>query len=635
MVRHCLDKNPEHRFQSAKDVRNELADLHREETSQVVVPTTPEPERKISKEKRWWPVAVALVLLLVGATATWLLLRPEPGEEEVIVSEPEPPKIVVLPFENLGAPEDEYFADGMTEEITSRLAVVSGLRVISRTSAMQYKENRPSLKQVGEELGVDYVLEGSVRWARTVEGKGRVRITPQLIRVTDDSHLWADSYDRVIEDVFEIQSDIASKVVDQLGVSLGGSEREEVEARPTENLEAYQAYLRGLDYVTVVTWNRGDLERAIKLFERAVEMDPEFVPAYYRLALAHLRMHWGVEPSHERVARAKVAAERALALAPDHPEAHLAMGYYHYYGLYDFEAARTEFETARANRPNDPSVLSAIAFIDRRQGRWEEALEKLQTALTLDPLLATRAQGLGETLLYLQRFEEAQGFFERSITLAPDKERAYHRLAETYWSQGDLKQARAALEAMPKQDTAVSIIYWFDQEVFERKYSEALERLSSAPEMFWWHRPRALLEGHIHQLLGDPARSRAAYEVARHQLEEVLKQEPPQSWWAYCYLGEALAGLARKDEALRAATRASELFPISKDAVQGPPLAECVARVYSSAGEYEAALDQLEYLLSIPAGANVWDLRLDPRWDPLRDHPRFQALLEKYGQEAG
>jgi serine/threonine-protein kinase len=436
----------------------------------------------------------------------------------------------------------------------------------------------------------------------------------------------------VIEDVFEIQSDIASRVVDQLGVSLGGSEREEVEARPTENLEAYQAYLRGLDYLTIYSWDRGDFEAAIKLFERAVELDPEFVLAYCWSARAHLLIHWGVEPSHERVARAKAAAERALALAPDHPEAHLAMGYYHYYGLYDLGAALTEFEAAWAKRPNDPRVLSAIAFIDRRQGRWEEALEKFRTALTLDPLLARRVYRVGMTLRALRRFEEAQGSFERAITLAPDEVMAYGRLAATHWAQGNLKQARAALEAMPRQDTAAAIDYWFTQEVFERNYSEALERLSSAPEMLWGDMPRALHEGHIFQLLGDPARSRAAYEVARHQLEELLKQEPPRSWWAYCYLGEALAGLGRKDEALRAATRASELFPISKDAWAGPLLAICIASVYTSAGEYEAVLDQLEHLLPMP-GVEIWYFWHDPRWDPLRDHPRFQALLEKYGQE--
>jgi len=497
---------------------------------------------------------------------------------------------------------------------------------------MQYKENRPSLKQVGEELGVDYVLEGSVRWARSDRGS-RVRITPQLIRVADDSHLWADSYDRVIEDVLEVQSDIASQVVDQLGVTLGEREQEEVDTEPTENLEAYQAYLRGLDYSVAGGWNRGDQERAIRLFERAVELDPKFVPAYYRLARAHLTIHWLVEPSSKRVSLARAAADRAVALAPDHPLAHLAMGYFHYYGLNDFEAARIEFETAWANRPNDPDVISAIAAIDRRQGRWGEALDGYQTALRLDPRSATRAFDVGQTLEDLRRFEEARESYERSITLDPGQQQAYQRLAVTHWYRGDLSQARAALEALPRQDTPWSIWWWFNQELYERKYAKALERLSSAPEMFFPHLPRALLEGWAYELLGDPDRSRTAYELARHQLEELLKLEPPHSWWAYCWLGEALARLDRKDEALQAATRASELFPVSSDAIYGPTLAALVAWVYFSAGEHEAALDQFEDLSSIlvPDTYYWW---LNPLVDPLRDHPRFQALLEKYGQEA-
>jgi non-specific serine/threonine protein kinase len=278
IIRHCLEKDPKRRYQSALDVRNKLEDLHREETSQVEVPTPTVSGLKASTENKWWPVAAASVaVVLVVLLALWLRKSDTPSKmaaespaEPAASVETQPPMIVVLPFENLGAPEDEYFADGMTEEITSRLAVVSGLRVISRTSAMQYKENRPSLKRIEEELGVDYVLEGSVRWARSGESS-RVRITPQLIRVADDSHLWGDSYDRVIEDIFEIQSAIASTVVDQLGATLKGSEREEVEARPTDSLEAYEAYLRG---------------------GRAVELDTAFLEAWVALSGSHSMMYW-------------------------------------------------------------------------------------------------------------------------------------------------------------------------------------------------------------------------------------------------------------------------------------------------------------------------------------------------------
>ena len=637
VVGHCLERNPERRYQSMKDVRNELESLRRELDSGIEQPSSAE-KRVVepAHHRRWWLVAAGIAVVLAALVALWLGRRLSTSDQ-VPDAPVEPPKIVVLPFENLGLPEDEYFADGMTEEITSRLAVVSGLRVISRTSAMQYKENRPSLKKVGEELGVDYVLEGSVRWARD-EGGSRVRITPQLIRVADDSHLWADSYDRVIEDVFEIQSEIASTVVEQLGLTVGEHEREEMEARPTENLEAYQAYLRGLEYSASARtgWDRGDGERAIKLFERAVELDPKFVPAYYRLARAHLFIHWLLEPSRQRVGLAKAAVDRASALAPDHPITHLAMGFYHYHGFRDYDAALKEFEMARSIRPNDPETLEAVAYIDRRQGRWEEALEKLRSAMELDPLSADRTSGVGNTLQLMRRFEEAQGFYERSITLAPHREGYYIGLAQTHRDRGDLSQARAVLEMMPRQDKAVSILNWFVQEVYEGEYTEALGRLDAAPEMLIEGTPKALLEGRIQELLGDPARSRTAYEVARDQLEEITEQEPQHAWFAYCHLGEALAGLGQKDEALRAAARASELLPISRDAVLGPTIATCEAKVLATTGEYDTALEKLDRVLSIPGdwATGVWGLRLDPVWDPLRDHPRFQALLEKYGQEA-
>jgi serine/threonine-protein kinase len=342
---------------------------------------------------------------------------------------------------------------------------------------------------------------------------------------------------------------------------------------------------------------------------------------------------WLFEPFQERVALAKAAADRALALAPDDPEANLAMGYYYYHGFRDYDAALTYFEPALANRPNDPEVLSAVAFIDRRQGRWEEALEGLQTALELDPLRALNAVEVGTTLRGLRRYEESQEVLERAITLAPEQEEGYRQLAITFQAQGDLSKARATLEAMPREDTAPSIEAWVLQDLYERNYLEALERLSAYPEMPPGQSSRASWEGWIFSLLGDSARSRSAYEIARRQLEEELKQGPLNPWWAYSELGEALLGLGRKEEALWAANRASQLLPISRDSPMGASVARYVAGIHGQAGEYEIALDQLDHLLSIPGGATVSDLRLNPFWDPIRDHPRFQALLEKYGQE--
>ena len=264
---------------------------------------------------------------------------------------PERTMLAVLPFENLGSADDEYFADGLTEEITSRLAVMSGLGVISRTSAMQYKENRPPLKQIGKELGVDYVLEGTVRWERPGEGPSRIRVTPQLIRVADDTHLWASRYDRQLEEIFAVQSSIAEEVARELNVTLLEPERQAAEERPTENMEAYQAYLRGMDLWLQPGWDTQRFELSAQMLERAVELDPEFVLPWAQLVSIHGILYAYYDQTDERRAKSKEALDHALALDPDHPEVRLEEGYYHYYVLSDYQSALEKFEAVEAGAP--------------------------------------------------------------------------------------------------------------------------------------------------------------------------------------------------------------------------------------------------------------------------------------------
>jgi TolB-like protein len=281
IVRLCLEKEPSRRYQSALDVRNELADLKQERSTDISQARTRdaasgEPRRPL----RWWPIAGGMLVVLLAASGWWLSSREAPPEAPAPQSVAEVPRIVVLPFENLGPAEDEYFADGVSEEISSRLASFSGLGVISRTSAMRYKTERPPLKQVGADLGVSYVLAGTVRWARTPEGAGRVRITPRLTRVSDDLSLWAPSYEREIEDIFRIQSEIAAEVITQLGATFSEAERSEAAAQPTDSFEAYQAYLRAMEQARY-PWASDDMaDVVVQLFERAVELDPDFVLAW-------------------------------------------------------------------------------------------------------------------------------------------------------------------------------------------------------------------------------------------------------------------------------------------------------------------------------------------------------------------
>jgi TolB-like protein/Flp pilus assembly protein TadD/predicted Ser/Thr protein kinase len=647
IVNRCLEKNPKRRYQSAIDVYNELDALRKEVDSGIVQPSSAEVSAaEVSavvgpRRRRWWPVAAVAVVVLVAALALWFSRRQAPSVETAAVA-PEaaaglgeqPPMIVVLPFQNLGSSEDEYFADGMTEEITSRLAVVSGLRVISRTSAMQYKESRPPLKQIGEELGVDYVLEGTVRWARA-DGDSRVRITPQLVRVADDSHMWASSYDRVIEDVFAIQSEIASKVVQELGLTLLEPERQELETQPTENLEAYQAYLRGQFHANLPDFSEENRAAEVESYQRAVDLDPGFALAQAALCHAHAFFYrLGFDLTEARRAMAKEAFDRAMALDPESPQVLFEVGFYHYYVEQDYEAALGKFLAAAEANPNDGQTLAAAAFIWRRQGKFEEGIERLERALELSPRDSQIAALIGEYSQQSRNYPQALEYLDIAIGLAPDEAWPYrikaHALRE--W-QGDLTQSQRVLESLPTGGEATPDHYWgwSDQYRLSRDFEKLLE-LQEAPSYEWItgqlrSAPVELGRAETLSFLGRAEPALAAYDAARITLEEEL-EERPDDYRLHSSLGLAYAGLGRKAEAIAEGKKAVEMQPVEKDAYIGPPQVVNLARIYTQLGELDLAVDQLDYLLSIPSKLSRPLLRLDPRWDPLRDHPRFQALLE-------
>jgi TolB-like protein/tetratricopeptide (TPR) repeat protein len=632
VIGHCLEKDTEQRYQSVKDVRNELAALSKEIESGDVQPSSAAMATVQHPRRRWWPVAAGVWVALVVLAALWLgRLRAPPLP--VAESPAQRPMIVVLPFENLGPAEDEYFADGMTEEITSRLAAVTGLGVISRTSAMQYKEDRPPMKQIGEELGVDYVLEGTVRWAKGTEGPDRVRITPQLIRVEDDSHLWADSFDRVIEDVFEIQSDIASRVVERLGIDLLLADQKELGRRPTENLAAYQTYLRGL-YFSARPGSEENLHLALTHLERAVELDPRFALAFSELSKVHSYLiHFGLDPSVERKEMAKRAAERALALEPESPLVRLDTGSHYYLADKNYSRALEELSLAERGLPEEPQILFLKALIFRRQGRWMEALAQLRKAVQLNPRDPRLPMELGVTHWHLRQYEEAERGFEEAITLEPDQIYAIYLKVWMLWSQGKIGGARADLEGMPPTDEQRVLWTWVWQQIYEGEYRAAIDRLD-APRGGWiriarYAMPKDLLKGLAYSLMEELELARGSFESARELLEAEVRRSP-EDHRLHSALGITYAFLGLTDEAIREGRRATELYPLSKDAFYGLIPQEDLAFIYTTLGEHEAALELIESLLSVPSRISTPFLELDPRWTPLRDHPRFQQLLEKY-----
>jgi TolB-like protein/Flp pilus assembly protein TadD len=642
LIKHCLEKEPTRRFQSVLDLRNELEELRREVDSETALTAagTPVIRHRAQASRRWMLVGGAIVATLALALG-YVQMRSEPSRAgETTTSGPSPAAperkmLVVLPFENLGAPEDAYFAAGMTEEITNRLARVSGLGVISRTSAVQYDRTGKTVKQIGADLGVAFVLEGTVRWSRRSEGAERVRISPQLIRVADDTHVWADSYDRVIDDIFAVQSDIAEEVVGQLGVTLLPEERRSLEARPTENLAAYQAYLRGLEHHWDPDLSTEGRQLAAQMLERAVALDPTFAAAHALLSEVHSALYFfGDDLRPERLAKARAAAERGLELAPDSPEGHRALGYYHYWGHLDYERALEEFGLAAKLLPNDSGIVTAIAYVHRRQGRFEEAVAGLKKAADLDPRNAQAALDLAETYDDLRRYAEAEPYYERSISLAPDQVRAYQSKATSYVSrEGSLEKARATLERVPNVRPAEYALAWFWQEMRERDYQAALERLAGAPDPLYPLLPKSLLQGFVYMSMDHAQQAHPPCESARVSLVELVGKSPDRPV-GHSSLAWAYACLGRKAEAIREAERAVELIPVSKDALSGPAMLWQLAGVYAWVGEHDAAIDQVEYLLSIPFDMSIWDLRLHPRWDPLRDHPRFQALVGEDWQHA-
>ena len=583
--------------------------------------------------KRRWPHflaagAAAVVVLLV-------ILSPEALLERWAARsvDESPPRIVVLPFENLGSPDDEFIADGITEEITSRLAAVSGLQVISRTSAMYYKDREVPLSQIGEELDVGYVLEGAIRLDRNGEGYGRVRITPQLIRVDDDSHLWSERYDGVLENIFTVQSEIAEQVIAQLESTLLEPERRVVEARPTDDMEAYQAYLSGMKIG--ITEREEELEVAVQMFERAIELDPDFALAYARLSEVSSQMvHYRIDLSPERLEIAANASARAVELGPDLPETHRARASFYYHALRDYDGALRELDFAALKRPGDGSTMAAIGWVERRQNKWHDSLLHVEKAIQLDPRNDVLLWNQGITCLFVRDYEGAVNQLQRAISIAPDRIETYHWLAEAYrlWD-GSPERARAVIELIPRESHQLGVYAWLVQNRYEGDFKQALDRVRGTTETIIKVRdkvlPTALVECECLFALGRFESGRDSCEKALVILQ-IAAEESPRDPRLQSALGKVHALLGNNEESIRHGQRAVALWPVSKDAVDGCSFELYLAEIYALTGELELATAKLEYLLSIPSPLSAASLQFDPKWDPLRDHPRFQALLEEH-----
>jgi serine/threonine-protein kinase len=636
-VQRSMAKNPADRFSAVAPFAEALAGRG----SETLVATTPmRSAAALLRERRLAvPALVVAAVVVVGA---WLLLRSEHRAPPTPAGESEHARteIAVLPFQNLSADaQHEYFAGGLQDELLTQLSQVASLKVISRTSVMGYRGSNKPLKTIAAELGVGSVVEGSVQ----VAGK-RLRVTVQLIDAATDEHLWAQHYDRKLDDAFAIQSEVARKIVTAVGAVLTESEQGRLGSPPTANAEAYRLYLQGLEY-----WNRPGLSRenwltAAQLFERAVKLDPKFALAHAELSLVHGGMFWlqYVPPSQraERKASQRAEAEEALRLSPDLPQAHLAMGVSYFYGALDFDRALRELAIAQQGLPNDADLWRWISVVQRRRGHVDEAIAAFEKASQLNPRDADTDFDMGgRTYKFARRYGEAIRTFEKALELAPDLYVAMIERGQTYvlW-KGQLDTLDAALARIPVDADVGPYgsleLQRADLLLLDRN-ADGLLQLPQVVQNGMFERRNSLAPGSLyaawaHQLRGESEAARASFQLAWARMDS-LRTRTPDDWRVHASTGLALAGLGRRAEAEREAEWLKQTLSYRNDAIDGPDLAEARAQILAETGDAPPALDQIERLLSRPAFFSTWSMRLDPRWDPIRKQPRFQALIERYG----
>jgi TolB-like protein/Tfp pilus assembly protein PilF len=543
--------------------------------------------------------------------------------------------IAVLPFENLSDDkENSYFTQGVADEILTDLAKIADLKVISRTSVMQYKSGIDrNLREIGEQLGVAHVLEGSVQRMGS-----RVRVIAQLIDARTDAHLWAEHYDRPLDDVFAIQSEVAQAIADQLNAKLSPEEKASINQRPTSDLVAYDLYVRAEALRADTSFSsrlKENLLEAARLLEQAIARDPTFFLAYCRLAEAHdLIYFFGSDHTPERLALANAAVQAALRLRPGSGEAHLASAEHLYRGYRDHEGALAELALARRTLPNDPLVFELTGFITRRQGWWEESTTPLERALELDPRNLFFLQQLSFNYEYQRRYRDLAAILDRALKLVPsDPDTLVARASIDLAERADPRPAHATIEAIVAQDPAAAKTIaerWFYIAMCERDNSGVSRALPNiSPEgtttgSIWL--PRAYFEAVAARARGDAAVARAAFTAARAEVEKTMLGQPDYAQ-GLTALGAIDAGLGLKDDAIREGRRAVELVPISKDAIDGTDLILNLAVIYARTGEKDLALKQLAEAAHLPSSLNYGWLRLHPDWDNLRSDPRFEKIV--------
>lgn len=581
--------------------------------------------------------AIAVIVALAAMLFLIQQLRPRTAAEtsglSTALSLAIPEKsIAVLPFENRSSDmQNSYFADGVQEDILTELSRVADLKVVSRTSVIQYKIGNRNLREIGRELGVAHVLEGSVQ-----REKNRVRVNAQLIDTRSDAHLWAEHYDRDIADVFAIQSEIAESIVGQLRVKLSAGERAAIKQPPTTDLEAFDLFSRAralyADTSNQIQASK-KLPEAGRLCDQAVKRDPNFLAAWCLLARVHGDTYWqGLDHTPARLELANAALQAAQRLQPDAGEVHLGLADYYYHGFRDYGRARRELDAARKTLPNNPEVFEFTGYIDRREGRWPEASRNLERAIELDPRNSLTLQQLA--LVYQMRHlygDEARAY-DRALAIVPDDPfMLISRALIAFDERAELKPFQETLARLVAKDPMLAPqIDDVDRALCERTPAAIARVIQNyainGTNPNGVNYPRAYWEGFIARMAGDTKRAQAAFSLAREEVMKIVAEQPDFAP-ALSLLGMIDAGLGRNEDALREGGRACELLPIAKDGVDGPAFAVNLAQIYAWTGNKDLAIEQIATVERTPSYLTYGVLKLHPQWDDLRGDPRFEQIV--------
>jgi TolB-like protein/tRNA A-37 threonylcarbamoyl transferase component Bud32 len=623
----CLEREPGARYRSAGDLAE---DLERWLEGRHIIARPVSPAARAWRWTRRNPVVagMATLLLVLGSTVGVMIWNGE------MAGAPAASGIAVLPFESLSSDkENAFFAGGVYDGVSTKLAKVANLKVISHNSVAKYRGAR-NTQEIGRALNVAYVLEGSVR-----REAGRIHLNAQLIDTRTDAHVWAQEYDRDLNDVFTLQSEIAQKITDQLGAEVSSSEKAAIQEPPTTDLVAYDSYLRAKDLINGISFStraKEDLMQAVQLLDHAIARDPLFFLAYGELAGAHDRIYFlGFDHNEARIKLAETAVQSMRRLRPESGETHLALAQHFYWAYADYARATLELAAAQRTLPNESRIPLMAGFNYRRQGNWDKSIEEMNRALELDPRDFSILQQISLTYQLMRRYKETAETLDRVLAMAPNDvpTRVRRAWVDLQW-RADPKPLHTTIETILAQDpnaAPVLVNQWLDLALFERDPAAAERALAAMPTDGCYDEnipfPNTWCEGLVARFRGDEKAAHAAFTTAHKELEQTVRAQPNYAL-ALCALGVVDAVLGNKQDAIREGERAVELLPVSKNSLEGPMLIQYLAVIYAWTGEKDRAIERLSEATRLPGSHVTYgNLHLSPLWDPLRGDPRFEAIF--------